>query len=163
MLTCRACAALRTRPFYPRPPQHASGKWFKPAFAARGATRVCNDGCQQARLDTHACSRQRPHHPERFSPPRKVGYTPTPLKKSPLTLSAVGFKIAPRMEALRPKVGIAPIIRTFFVVIFARHHTRGADHSTPPNHSPPNPFAPGQPSLLIAQISTCPLNEILGE
>lgn len=32
-------------------------------------------------------------------------------------MSAVGLKIAARMEALRPKVGIAPIIRTFFVVI----------------------------------------------
>ena len=40
-----------------------------------------------------------------------------PRKKFPLRLSAVGFKIAARMEALRPKVGIAPIIRTFFVVI----------------------------------------------
>ena len=34
-------------------------------------------------------------------------------ERFPLTLSAVGFKIAPRMEALRPKVGIAPIIRIF--------------------------------------------------
>lgn len=54
-----------------------------------------------------------------------------PRKKFLLTLSAVAFKIAPRMEALRPKVGIAPIIRTFCVVIFARHHTRGAHHCTP--------------------------------
>lgn len=54
-----------------------------------------------------------------------------PRQKIPTTLSAVGFKIAARMEALRPKVGIAPIIRTFFDVIFARQHTRRARPSNP--------------------------------
>ena len=44
-----------------------------------------------------------------------------PLKKFPLRLSAVGFKIAARMETLRPKVGIAPIICTFFDVICPPH------------------------------------------